>query len=403
MSLLEFKFNFFSPRIIFGKGKISELGQEVFKISKLTSGYSPKVFLVSGKSSLKKSGYLNKIKNILEIENIPLVIFDKAGKEPTTDILNEGKEIAIEKECSVIVGVGGGSVMDTAKGIAGLVTNGGIVEDYHAGKEFLKPPLPFILIPTTSGTGSEITNNAVIKDGKLGIKKSIRGLWASLALLDPEITLSLPKQFTAYPGADALVQAIESFVSISSNFMTEFFAKKSIKYLGVNLPRVYDNLSNISYRENMMVGSLLGALSFANGKLGAVHGFAHPIGIKHNIPHGLICGLLLPYVMEYNITIESVVEKYAWIGELFFKQKILVDYGECPNTLPLDKKEKAKWAIKKLKDLFRYVGITLHLEEIGIRERDIDDIVKDTMGSSLTNNPRDTDKNSLREILLNAL
>ncbi len=403
MSLLEF--NFFSPRIIFGKGKIRELGQEVLKISKQTGNNSPKVFLVSGKSSLKKSGYLDKIKNILETENIPLVIYDKAGKEPTTDILNEGKEMAIEKECSIIAGVGGGSVMDTAKGIAGLVTNGGIVEDYHAGKEFLKLSLPFILIPTTSGTGSEITNNAVIKDEKLGIKKSIRGLWASLALLDPEITLSLPKQFTAYPGADALVQAIESFVSKSSNFMSEFFAKKSIKYLGVNLQRVCDNLSNISFRENMMVGSLLGALSFANanGKLGAVHGFAHPIGIKHNIPHGLICGLLLPYVMEYNITIESVVEKYAWIGELFFKQKILVDYGECPNTLPLGKKEKAKWAIKKLKDLFGYVGITLHLEEIGILENDIDDIVKDTTGSSLANNPRDTDKNSLREILLNAL
>ena len=403
MESLNIKFNLVSPKIIFGNGRISELGQEILNIVKAKDLTQPKALLVSGKRSLRKSGYLNKINNYLEDSKITLEIFDKAGKEPTTAILNEGKEHALEQTVDIIIGVGGGSVMDTAKGIAGLVTNGGIVEDYHAGKEFIKPPLSFILIPTTSGTGSEVTNNAVIKDENLGIKKSIRGLWASLAILDPEITLSLSKEYTAYSGADALVQAIESLVSKGSNFISELFAKESITLLGKSLPEVCDNLSSLELRRDMMLGSLLDGLSFANGKLGAVHGFAHPIGIKHNVPHGLICGLLLPYIMEYNISITSVIEKYAWIGNLFFNQKILNDFGECPKILPSDRLEQAKWAIIKCKDIFAYIGIPNSLSKVGIKKDDINEIVKDTTGSSLANNPRDTDNKSLKEILLKAL
>jgi len=399
----DLKFSFVSPRIIFGRGRINELGKEILEILKPRERQKTKAFLVSGRSSLNDSGYLAKIRNNLENLDIDLEIYNEVSKEPTTKIVNNGKNVLLEKSCNIVIGCGGGSVMDTAKSIAGLVTNGGVVEDYHAGKEFKNPPLPLILIPTTSGTGSEITNNAVIKDEKTGIKKSIRGLWANLALLDPEITLSLPKRFTVYSGADALVQAIESFVSRGSNYISVFFAKESITILGENLPKVIDNLSNIDLREKMMLGSLLDAISFANGKLGAVHGFAHPIGIKFDLPHGLICGLLLPYIMDYNLAIDRVINKYSWIGETFFHQKILVDYGECPKKLPTDELEKAKWAIQKIKDIFRYVDIPLHLREVGIQERDLDDIVEDTTGSSLANNPRDTTKNSLKEILLTAL
>lgn len=403
MKYSEIKFSFISPKIIFGRSKINDLGKEILEILKPKQIKRPKVFLVSGRESLKKSGYLEKITANLENSNIDLEIHNKATQEPTTSMLNKGKADLIKSACDIIVGIGGGSVMDTAKGIAGLVTNGGIVEDYLAGKEFIKPALPFILIPTTSGTGSEITNNAVIKDKKTRIKKSIRGLWSNLALLDPEITLSLPKKFTAYPGADALVQAIESLVSKSSNFISDLFAREAITLLGKNLPLVVDDLSNIDLREKMMLGSLMDALSFANGKLGAVHGFAHPIGIKFDIPHGLICGLLLPYVMDYNLTIENVVEKYAWMGDTFYQQKILSDYGECSREIPINQLGKARWAIEKIKDILSYINIPIHLNEIGIQEKDIDDIIKDTTGSSLANNPRNTDKSSLKEILFRAL
>ena len=397
------KFNFISPRIIFGRGKINESAKEVKSLLKDKDIKSIKVFLVSGKNSLKKSGNLERIDTILGKDGIKLYIYDKVFKEPTTKIVNLGKELAIENKCHLVIGIGGGSVMDTAKAIAGLVSNGGTVEEYHAGREFIKAPLPFILIPTTSGTGSEITNNAVIKDEKLGIKKSIRGLWANTALLDPELTLQLPKDYTAYSGADALVQAIESLVSKSANFISDFFAKEALKILGMNLPKVVYNLNNIALREKMMLGSLFDALSFSNGKLGAVHGFAHPTGVKFDIPHGLICGLLLPYVMEYNLAVDTALKKYAWIAQTFSNQNILNGYGDCPEQIPRNELDKAHWLIKKLKDLFHYIGIPLRLSEIGIKESDLDDIVQDTKGSSLDNNPRDTNKDSLKKILQNAL
>jgi len=400
----EIRFNFNTPRIVFGRGRINDLRQEVLNILKSRGVLNPKILLVTGSTSLKRSGNLEKIETILKDgANINLELYDKAGKEPTTTILNDGKEFAIESKCDMIVGIGGGSVMDTAKGIAGLVTNGGIVEDYHAGKEFIKPPQPFILIPTTSGTGSEVTNNSVVKNEITGFKKSIRGLWASMALLDPELTLSLPKKYTAYSGADALVQAIEALVSKSDNFISDFFSRKSIAYLGDNLPKVCDYLTNIDLREKMMLGSILGAISFANGKLGAVHGFAHPIGIKHELPHGLICGLLLPHVMKYNIEVERAAQKYSWIAELFHYQNILVGHGTCPKSLPSSIKGKAEWAINKIEDIFDYVEIPLKLSKVGIKEADLDDIVKDTTGSSLANNPRDTNIETLKEILMNAL
>ena len=396
-------FDFISPKIIFGRGRIEQIGKETIGILKASEIKDIRVLLVTGKSSLKKSGYLDKIIESLANSGITSYLFDKVIKEPTTDIVNFGKNVALDNNCHLVIGIGGGSVMDTAKAIAGLISNGGIVEDYHAGKEFVKPPLPFILVPTTSGTGSEITNNAVIKDEKLGIKKSIRGLWANIALLDPELTLPLPKTYTAYSGADALVQAIESLVSKSANFISDFFAKKAIKILGVTLPKVVTDLNNIQLREDMMLGSLLDALSFSNGKLGAVHGFAHPIGIKFDIPHGLICGTLLPYVMEYNLEVNSVVKRYAWIADILSAQNVLPGYGGCPEQLPKESFKKAEWAIWKLKDIFLYIGIPLHLNQIGIKESDIDDIVQDTKGSSLDNNPRATTKESLMEILRNAL
>jgi len=399
----DIKFNFITPQIIFGRGKIKSLGIEVLKLLKPRNINKPQSLLVTGGSSLKKSSNLGAIEKNLTDNGISIELYQKTIKEPDTQIINQGMQIALEKRCDIIIGIGGGSVMDTAKAIAGLATNGGIVEDYLAGQEFNQPPLPLILIPTTSGTGSEVTNNSVIKNQKTGLKKSIRGLWANLALLDPELTLSLPKKYTAYSGADALVQAIEALVSKSKNFISDYFARKSIELLGKNLPLVYEEISNITLREKMMLGSLMGAISFANGKLGAVHGFAHPIGIQHDIAHGLICGLLLPYVMRYNVELESVIKYYAWIGQIFYDQKILHNYGECPKQLPEDLKSQAIWAIQKIEDIFQYIGIPLHLSEVGIYEEHLNEIIRDTTGSSLANNPRDTDKRTLLQILTNAL
>lgn len=401
-----FNFLFRSPRIIFGRGKISILGEQARILYGKEKNKKLNAFLVTGKSSLKKSGNLNRILNNLDKANVPVFIYDEIEGEPTTLIINRGKELAIENKTDVVIGIGGGSVIDSAKGISGLVTNGGIVEDYHAGKRsFDKPGLPFIVAPTTSGTGSEVSNNAVIIDPARAIKQSIRGdkMMAHIVILDPELVLSCPKKYTAFSGADALVQSIEAFVSKSSNYLSDIFAIESIKLLLPSLPKVVNDLFNLELREKMMLGSFLDGLAFATSKLGAVHGFAHPLGVKHNINHGLVCGLLLPYVMEYNVELEHVQKKYAYIADIAVQSEIIdeveLKIKDCPDSI----NDKAVWIIELIKKIFEYCEIPLHLKDIGITEEDIDDIVKDTKGSSLNNNPRDTNKESLKQILLNAL
>ncbi len=403
MESLDIKFDFRCPKVIFGRNKIEMLGAEALNYIKSQEKKNRSILLVHGKKSLKKLGTIERIETILNKHDFTFTKYNKIEGEPTTDTINQGKNIALECNSQLIIGIGGGSVMDTAKAIAGLVTNGGMVEDYLEGKEFVIEPLPFILVPTTSGTGSEITNNSVVKNHATGEKKSIRGLWANLALLDPELTLSLPKTFTAYSGADALVQAIEALVSKSRNFISDFFARKAIKLLGENLQKVYIDPHNIELRENMMLGSLLGAISFANGKLGAVHGFAHPIGIKHDLPHGLICGVLLPHVMRYNTKLTDVSELYAWIGRKFYNIMLKEDQNKDNVSFPLSTKEQSKWAINRIKDIFFKVNIPERLSNLGIKEEHLEAIVKDTKGSSLANNPRETDAKSLKNILLQAL
>lgn len=401
-----FNFLFRSPRIIFGRGKISILGEQARILYGKDKNKKINAFLVTGKSSLKKSGNLEKILKNLNEAKISVYVYNEIEGEPTTLVINRGKELAIENKTDVVIGIGGGSVIDSAKGISGLVTNDGIVQDYHAGKRsFDKPGLPFIVAPTTSGTGSEVSNNAVIIDPVREIKQSIRGdkMMAHIAILDPELVLSCPKKYTAFSGADALVQSIEAFVSKSSNYLSDIFAIESIKLLLPSLPKAVNDLLNIELREKMMLGSFLDGLAFATSKLGAVHGFAHPIGVKHNINHGLICGLLLPYVMKYNAELEHVQKKYAYIADIAVQSNIATEINlkirDCPDSI----KDKAIWTIELIKKIFEHCEIPLHLKEIGITQKDIDDIVKDTKGSSLNNNPRDTDKESLKQILLNAL
>ncbi len=401
-----FNFLFRSPRIIFGRGKISILGEQARILYGKDKNKKINAFLVTGKSSLKKSGNLEKILKNLNEAKISVYVYNEIEGEPTTLVINRGKELAIENKTDVVIGIGGGSVIDSAKGISGLVTNGGIVQDYHAGKRsFDKPGLPFIVAPTTSGTGSEVSNNAVIIDPARGIKQSIRGdkMMAHIVILDPELVLSCPKKYTAFSGADALVQSIEAFVSKASNYLSDIFAIESIKLLLPSFPKLVNDLLNIELREKMMLGSFLDGLAFATSKLGAVHGFAHPIGVKHNINHGLICGLLLPYVMKYNTELEHVQKKYAYIADIAVQSNIATEINlkirDCPDSI----KNKDIWTIELIKKIFEHCEIPLHLKEIGITQKDIDDIVKDTKGSSLNNNPRDTDKESLKQILLNAL
>ncbi|MCP4763490.1 MAG: iron-containing alcohol dehydrogenase, partial [archaeon] len=225
---------------------------------------------------------------------------------------------------------------------------------------------------------------------------SIRGdsMLAKVAVLDPLLTISMPPAITANTGMDALTQAIESFVSKASNTLSDYYAKQAIEYLWNNIEKVYLNGNDIDSREKMLYGSTLSALSFSNAKLGAVHGFAHPIGVIHSISHGLICGVLLPYVMKFNLDgdLPQVIKKFSWIAQIMDGS-----IDSEPN------KKSASYAIESIFNLLKNLHMPSTLSELNINTDHIPRIVNETKGSSLANNPRNTDKVSLTKILENAL
>ncbi|MFX1297169.1 MAG: iron-containing alcohol dehydrogenase family protein [Promethearchaeota archaeon] len=378
-------FTFRSPTIIFGRNSLDSIGSEVQDFGD--------ALLVTGKTAMKKAGFTDKITDLLKKEGLNTYLFDKVIPEPTIEILEECFQFAREYKVGCVIGLGGGSVIDAAKPIAALYKENISTISEFMGNKFTKPGIPFIAIPSTSGTGSEVTKNSVIKVKKEGKKYSIFRdplMIAKLAILDPYITATMPPRITAASGMDALVQAIECFVSLKANTLSDLLAINAIEIIGKNLKLAVRDGQNVAVREKMAYGSLISGLAFSNGGLGAIHGLAHPIGFQHNAPHGLICALLLPYVMEFNKDICK--EKFAIIAEqldLEVKNKSF--------------EERADLTIDFIRNLIKEINLPTKLSELNIKERDIPEIVKETKGSSLEANPRKATPELLTEILMNAL
>ncbi len=288
-----------STQIIFENGSFK-------KVPWLIKNLGSKVLLVSGKNqklAIQLSGWLKELELTFEIFSIE--------SEPTTlDIVN-GTALAKKTGCNVIVGVGGGSVIDSAKAIAALATNTGELTDYleviGKGHKLEKSPLPCIAIPTTAGTGAEVTKNAVIKSVEHDVKVSLRSdlMFPTIAVIDPELTLTMPPEITASTGVDALTHLLETYVSFQSNPFIDMICREGMKRITNFLERAFINGNDLEARENMAMASMLGGMALANVKLGAVHGFAGPLGGMFPIPHGAVCACLLPAVMEINIAVIS--------------------------------------------------------------------------------------------------
>ncbi len=282
-------------RIIFGAGKLNELKDQL-------KGSTKRVLLVRGNSS----DAIPRVREILSAQKIPFEEFALHG-EPTVDLAREGADFALTHGCDLVVGLGGGSVLDAGKAIAGLATNRKDVFDYleviGKGQPLTEKPLRYIAIPTTSGTGSEVTRNAVLESPSHGLKVSLRSpmMLPEIALVDPQLTYNLPPAITASSGLDALTQLIEPFVSIKANPMTDAICREGIRFAARSLRKVYEDGMNISAREDMALASLFGGLALANAALGAVHGFAGPLGGMLHAPHGALCAKLLPLVMGTNL------------------------------------------------------------------------------------------------------
>lgn len=284
-----------ATRIIFGAGTLNDAGKEVAALGQ-------RALLVSGRRDEPAAS----LAALLEAQGVGVTRFRVSG-EPTVQLAAEGVAAARAGGCDVVVSIGGGSVVDAGKAIAALVTNSGETLDYleviGAGKPLDAPPLPFVAIPTTAGTGAEVTRNAVLASPEHAVKVSLRSplMLPRLALVDPELTYSLPPDVTASTGMDALTQVLEPFVSPRANPMTDAYAREGMQRAARSLRRAYINGNDAGAREDMALASLFGGLALANAGLGAVHGYAAPLGGRFPVPHGVACARLLPFVMDANI------------------------------------------------------------------------------------------------------
>lgn len=282
-------------RVIFGPGTFKQAGA-------IAKGFGRCALVVTGKSVTRAQS----LGEQLAAAGISWEAFPIAG-EPTTQAVREGVERARAAECDLVIGFGGGSAIDAAKAIAGLLTNAGELSDYleviGRGAPLTNPAAPLLAIPTTAGTGAEVTRNAVLASPEHRVKASLRSphLLPRVALVDPELTLNLPPDLTASTGMDALTQLIEPYVCVRANPVTDGICVEGIRRAARSLHRAFEHGDDTAAREDMALASLFGGMALANAGLGAVHGFAAPIGGTFPAPHGAVCAALLPPVMAANI------------------------------------------------------------------------------------------------------
>jgi alcohol dehydrogenase class IV len=335
----------------------------------------------------------------LDQRGIASVVFT-VESEPTTEIARLGTDLARNNNCDFVIGIGGGSVLDTGKAVAALLANGGDPLDYleviGRGLPLTKPSIPYMAIPTTAGTGTEVTRNAVLASPEHRVKASLRSpfMLPDVALIDPELTYNLPPDVTAYTGLDALTQLIEPYVSIKANPMTDALCVEGIRRAARSLQTAYEYGDDPAAREDMALASLFGGLALANAGLGAVHGFAGPFGGMFSAPHGAICAALLPYVMSVNIRALQIEDPGS---------EALWRYGEIARILTGDATVEASDGV----DWVIWLCDTLQIPPLsayGLTEDDFDDLIdKAAEASSMKGNPIKLSPDRMQLILERAL
>ncbi len=284
-----------ATRILFGAGAVSE-------VAPAAKAMGRRALVVAGKDV----GRAAPLAERLTREGTDTVTFSVPG-EPTLEVVRRGVARAREAGCDLVIGIGGGSVLDAGKAIAALLTNGGDPLEYleiiGSGRALTRPSAPYIAVPTTAGTGAEVTRNAVLASPEDKVKASLRSpfLYPRLAVVDPELARALPPAVTASTGLDALTQLLEPFVSASANPLTDAFCREGLGRAARSLRRACEDGGNPAAREDMALASLLGGLALANAKLGAVHGCAAVLGGRFPAPHGAVCARLLSFVMAANV------------------------------------------------------------------------------------------------------
>lgn len=377
-----------ATQIVFGAGTVSRLGASI-------KSYCRHALIVTGSNPTRAGKILTDLRQC----GISTTAFSVSG-EPDISTVERGIALAKAERCDTVIAFGGGSVIDAAKAIAAMLANEGELLDYleiiGRGKNLAKPSVPFIAIPTTAGTGSEVTRNAVLASPEHKVKVSLRspGMLARLAIIDPELTHDLPPALTASTGLDALTQLIEPYTCARANPMTDGLCLEGIRRAARALPVAVAQGNDKSAREAMATASLFGGLALANAGLGAVHGFAGPIGGSFPAPHGAVCGILLPYVMAVNIRA---------LRQRDSSNRILSRYDHIATLLTGDSRADADTGVGWVTKLVADFPVP-RLREYGIRaEHAVDLVTKAANSSSMKANPIKLTPEELTEILHLAL
>jgi len=376
-----------ATEIVFGWGRVAELAERARAIGTrallVTGAHPERAFPVIG---------------TLEASGIACAVLSILG-EPTVEDAARGVDVARKTEADIIIAIGGGSALDAGKAVAALAANPGPVTDYleviGLGKSLSRASLPMIAVPTTAGTGSEVTRNAVLKVVERSVKVSLRGLTLlpRLALVDPELTVSVPRDVTAATGLDALTQVIEPYLSKARGPLTDALCLEGMRRAARSLRRAFADGSERLAREDLAATSLFGGLSLANAKLGAVHGFAAPLGGRFDAPHGQICARLLPLVTRANLEAARQARDTDILSRLTTIATILT--GQASST----PEDGIAWLTELVED-FRIP----RLRSVGVESEDIASLVEQArLASSMKGNPFELSPDTLKYVVEQAI
>jgi alcohol dehydrogenase class IV len=362
-----------TPRIVMGPGSLQRLGEEAKRIG------ATKVMIITDRG-IVQCGIADRAIQALESAGLSVVSFDGVEADPRYEIAVQAADQVKSSQADFIVGIGGGSSLDIAKVASILTTNTDPVSSYFGIDLVPQKGLPIVLVPTTAGTGSEVTPIAILSDEGEKLKKGIVSphLLPDVAILDPELTLGLPAAVTAATGMDALIHAVEAYTSKNAMWLTDMLAMEAMRLIARSIRTAFANGSDVEARSRMLEGSLLAGIAFANAGVTAVHAFAYPIGAEFHIPHGVANSMMLAPVMEFNMM--GNLPKFARMAELF---------GE--NTTGLSDRDAAMKSVDFLKTLAADLKVPSRLSEYGIQDKDIPGLAQGVMKVTrlLANNPRE--------------
>lgn len=371
-------FSFTIPQnIVVGAGSLKRLPELAKNLKK------SKAYIISG-PHLEKIGMVDKCREALKAAGIESDAFTQTEGNPSTDTVAKAAEGFKSSNADFIVAFGGGSPLDVAKAVAVIASYGGNITDYEGGGKVPGPVVPMIAIPTTAGTGSEVTAFSVITDHSRNYKLTVVSnyLLPAYAILDPELITTVPKSTAAACGIDAMVHALEAFISKAASPFSDLFAKEALRLIGTSIRDYVLDRSNLAACEAMLTGSLFAGIAFSHARLGDVHAMSHPVSAYFDVAHGVANAVLLPTIVDYNMTYAS--EKYKYIYDCIC-EKPLDDDSFTPEMLAAE--------IRVLND---ELGIPSSLSEVGVDSSLFDKMADDAMKSgNILVNPRPTTKKDI--------